>query len=314
MRIIHGLESYPPDVGPSVVAIGTFDGIHLGHRAILGTAVERGRTRGARTVACTFDRHPMEVLNASRAPAPLTTLAERLGLIAGTGVDLALVLAFTAELAGVEPEVFVKEILVGRLHAQEVVVGYNHAFGRGARGDAALLSAVGEPIGLVTHVVPPLLVDGVSVSSSEIRTALREGDVVRAARYLGRPYSIAGTVTRGDARGRTLGFPTANLAPERPLLVPTGVYACRAEIDGLGSRVHPAVVNVGVRPTFGDNALAIEAHLLDFTADLYDRPLRLGFVARLRGERKFGGVDELVEQIRLDVEAARQALDAPSFT
>jgi riboflavin kinase/FMN adenylyltransferase len=254
----------------------------------------------------------MEVLNPARAPAPLTTLAERLNLIAETGVDLALVLAFTPELARMEPEMFVKDILVGRLHAQEVVVGYNHAFGRGARGDAALLSAVGEPIGLLTHIVPPLLVDGVPVSSSEIRTALREGDVGRAARYLGRPYWIAGTVTRGAGRGRTLGFPTANLDPERPLLVPTGVYACWAQVDGRGERsstTHRAVVNVGVRPTFGDNALAIEAYLMDIAADLYDRPLRLQFVARLRGEQKFASVEELTHQIGQDVEAARRALE-----
>jgi len=308
MRTVRGLESYPPDVGPTVVALGAFDGIHLGHRAILGTAVERGRARGARVVACTFDRHPMEVLNPARAPAPLTTLAEQLTLIAETGVDLTLVLAFTPELAGVEPEAFTKDIIVGRLHAQEVVVGENHTFGRGARGDAALLRAIGAPMGLQTHVVPPLLVDGVPVSSSEIRTALRDGDVVRAARYQGRPYSIAGTVTHGDGRGRTLGFPTANLDPERPLLVPTGVYACRAEVDGA---IHPSVVNVGVRPTFGDNALAIEAHLLDVTADLYGRSLRLEFVARLRGERKFAGVDALREQIARDVEAARRELAGP---
>jgi riboflavin kinase/FMN adenylyltransferase len=287
------------------VALGVFDGIHLGHRAILGTAVARGKARRARVVACTFDRHPMEVLQPARAPVPLTTLAERLDLIAETGVDLSLVLAFTPELATVEPENFVKDVVVGRLHAQEVVVGYNHTFGRGARGDAALLCAVGAPLGLVTHVVPPLLVDGVPVSSSEIRTALKAGDVSRAARYLGRPYSIGGTVTRGAGRGRTLGFPTANLDPERPLLVPTGVYACRAEVDG---RLHPAVVNVGVRPTFGENALAIEAFLMDVAADLYDRQLRLHFVARLRGEQKFAGVDELRAQIARDVEAARRAL------
>lgn len=305
MRIVQGLESYPPDAVPSVVALGVFDGIHLGHRAILGTAVARGKARGAHVVACTFDRHPMEVLQPARAPVPITTLQERLELIAETGVDLSLVLAFTPDLATVEPEVFVKEVVVGRLHAQEVVVGYNHTFGRGARGDAALLHAVGQPLGLVTHVVPPLLVDGVPVSSSEIRTALKEGDVRRASRYLGRPYSIGGTVTRGAARGRTLGFPTANLAPERPLLVPTGVYACRAEIEGA---FHGAVVNVGVRPTFGVNAMAIEAYLLDFAGGLYDRPLRLHFVVRLRGEQKFASVDELRAQIARDVEAGRRAL------
>jgi riboflavin kinase/FMN adenylyltransferase len=307
MRTVQGLESYPPDAAPSVVALGAFDGIHVGHQAILGTAVERARAQAIPSVVCTFDRHPMETLNPSRAPAPLTTLDERLHLIGERGVDTTLVLAFTPELARVEPEAFVRDIVVGRLHAREVVVGYNHTFGRGARGDAALLGAMGAPLGLQTHVVPPFVVDGVVVSSSEIRAVLRAGDVVRAARYFGRPYSIAGVVTRGAGRGRTLGYPTANLDPDRPLLLPTGVYACRAEIGG---GTHRAVVNVGVRPTFGDNALAVEAYLLDVSADLYDRPLRLHFVARLRGEQKFGGVDELRAQIARDVEAAVRALEA----
>jgi riboflavin kinase/FMN adenylyltransferase len=305
MRIIRELASYPSDTGPSVVALGAFDGIHLGHRAILGESVARGKARDARVVACTFDRHPMEVLQPDRAPLPLTTLAERLELIAETGVDVTLVLAFTPELAAMEPETFVAEVVVGRLRAQEVVVGFNHTFGRGARGNAALLKALGEPIGLVTHVVPPLLVDGVAVSSSEIRAALKVGDVGQAARYLGRPYSIGGTVTRGAGRGRTLGFPTANLDPERPLLVAMGVYACRAEVDG---GVHPAVVNVGVRPTFGEETLAIEAYLMDFAGSLYDRRLRLHFIARLRGEQKFPSVDDLRAQIGRDVEAARRRL------
>jgi len=305
MRIVQDLASYPSDAGPSVVALGAFDGIHLGHRAILGEAVARGKAQDAQVVACTFDRHPMEVLQPDRAPLPITTPTERLELIAETGVDVTLVLAFTPELAAMEPETFVRDVVVRRLHAQEVVVGFNHAFGRGARGNAALLRAIGEPIGLVTHVVPPLLVDGVAVSSSEIRAALKVGDVVQAARFLGRPYSIAGTVTRGAGRGRTLGFPTANLEPERPLLVPTGVYACRADVDGT---LRPAVVNVGVRPTFGEAALAIEAYLMDFAGDLYGRRLALRFVSRLRGEQKFPSVDALREQIGQDVEAARRRL------
>ncbi len=305
MRIVQELESYPPDAAAAVVALGAFDGIHLGHRAILGTAVARGKARGIRAVACTFDRHPMEVLQPDRAPLPITTLAERLDLIAQNGVDLTLVLAFTPVLAAVEPEAFLKDVVVGRLHAREVVVGFNHTFGRGARGDVALLRSLGDRVGLVTHVVPPLLVDGIPVSSSEIRAALREGDVGRAARCLGRPYSIGGTVMRGAGRGRTLGFPTANLDPERPLLVPTGVYACRVEIDG---QLRPAVVNVGVRPTFGENELAIEAYLIDLSRDLYGVRLKLHFVERLRGEQKFQSVDELRAQIGRDVDAARHSL------
>jgi riboflavin kinase/FMN adenylyltransferase len=168
-----------------------------------------------------------------------------------------------------------------------------------------VLRALGERMGFAAHVIPPLLVDGTPVSSSEIRAALKAGDVVRAARCLGRPYTIGGKVTRGAGRGRTIGFPTANLDPDRPLLVPIGVYACRADTDG---RLGPAVVNVGVRPTFGDNELAIEAYLLDFTGDLYGGQLRLHFVERLRGERRFQSLEELKLQIGRDVETARRVL------
>jgi riboflavin kinase/FMN adenylyltransferase len=302
MRIVRGLESSPPDVRPCAVALGVFDGVHLGHRAILGTAVSRARAGGLEAWACTFDRHPMEVLQPERAPALITTLGERLALIADTGIDGTVVLAFTRQLAAIEPEAFVKDALLGRLRARQIVVGYNHRFGRGARGDARLLAELGQRLGFEAHVVPPLAVDGVPVSSSEIRVALQSGDVEAAARFLGRPYALEGIVSAGAGRGRTLGFPTANLDPDRAVLVAHGVYGCRARVE---QRYFGAVVNVGVRPTFGETTLAVEAHLLDFAGDLYGRPLRLEFLARLRDERRFASVDDLRAQIARDVESAR---------
>ena len=242
MRIVRGLESYPPEADPSVVVLGAFDGIHLGHRAILGTAVAQARLSGLQALACTFDPHPLEVLQPERSPVPITTLEERLELIAETGID-------------------------------------------------------------TTVVVPPMTVDGVPVSSSEIRSALQRGDLPRAARLLGRAYSIQGEVVRGAGRGRTLGFPTANVRTARPLLLPAGVYACQADVEGAH---YQAVINVGVRPTFGETELAVEAHLLDFTGDLYGRRLRLTFLRRLRDERKFSSVEALRSQIALDVLAARR--------
>jgi riboflavin kinase/FMN adenylyltransferase len=303
MRIVRGLESYRPDGRPSAVALGVFDGVHRAHRAILGTAVSRARADDAVALACTFDRHPMEILQPDRKPAAITTLDERLGLIAETGVEAVVVLAFTRELAGVEPEAFVKDILLDRLHARHVVVGFNHRFGRGARGDAGLLQELGARLGFQAHVVSPLEVDGVPVSSTEIRTALQRGDVTRAARFLGRPYAIAGSVTAGAGRGRTLGFPTANIEADRALLVPRGVYLGRLTVEG---RPRAAVVNVGVRPTFGEATLAIEAHVLDFSGDLYGRAVRLEFVDRLRDEMRFASVDELRAQIARDVALARE--------
>ena len=305
MQIVRGLESFPPDARPSVVALGTFDGVHLGHRAILGTAVTHAREAGLQALACTFEQHPIEILQPARAPRSITTVEERLALIAETGVDGVVVLTFTPELAAVEPEAFVKEVLLGRLRAQQVVVGFNHRFGRGARGDARLLQELASRLGFQAHVVPPLTVEGVPVSSSEVRTALQRGDVAEAARFLGRPYAIEGTVTSGAGRGRTLGFPTANVARDGDLLIPRGVYGCLAHVEGF---LHPSVVNIGVRPTFAETTLAIEAYLIDFAGDLYGRRMRLDFVLRLREEMRFPSVEDLKAQIARDVAAAREGL------
>lgn len=304
MRIIRGLESVPPDLGPTVAALGTFDGVHRGHQAILGTAVARARTLSLTALACTFTPHPADVVRPGRIPLPITTLEERLTLMGDLGLGAAVVIRFTPALATMEPEAFLEEVVLGALHAREVVVGFNHRFGRGARGDPQLLEGMAQHLGFAAHVVPPLVIEGAAVSSSEIRAALGRGDVEGAARLLGRPYMLAGTVVRGAGRGRSLGFPTANLACSRPPLVPLGVYACHAEV---GDGRYRAAVNVGRAPTFGDNAVAVEAHLLGFTGDIYGQPLRLGFVARLREERTFSSVEALREQIARDAEEAARA-------
>jgi riboflavin kinase / FMN adenylyltransferase len=220
-------------------------------------------------------------------------------------VDGAIVLDFTRELAAVEPEAFVKDVLVDRLAAQQVIVGFNHRFGKGARGDADMLRDLGRGLGFSLDVIAPLTVDGVPVSSTAIRAALGRGDLDAAARMLGRPYTLPGKVVAGAGRGRTLGFPTANVAPDRPVLVASGVYACRAEIGG---QTRGAVVNVGVRPTFGEDALAVEAYLLDFSGDLYGQTIQLLFVSRVREEKRFPSVDALRAQIAADVDTARRRL------
>jgi riboflavin kinase/FMN adenylyltransferase len=305
MPIFRGLESYPPDAPPAVVALGVFDGVHLGHRAMLATAVDHAERAGLPAVGCTFDPHPVEVLHPGRAPLPIATPEERLALITAAGVQTVLVLRFTETLARMEAEAFVKDVLLGRLRAREVVVGFNHTFGRGARGDARLLQALGDRLGFAARVVPPFYVDGVPVSSSEIRAALGRGDLERAARYLGRPYDVGGRVVEGAGRGRGLGFPTANVEADRPILLATGVYAAYADVEGTH---HRAVVNIGVRPTFGEATPVMEAHLLDFTGQLYGRSIRLTFTRRLREERRFAGPEALREQIGRDVAAARSVL------
>jgi len=307
MRILRDLPSFPPELRPSVAALGAFDGIHLAHAKILDTAVERARALGVAAVACTFDPHPAAVLRPSVTPAAIATLDENLVRIAERGLDATLVIPFTRDFSRMEAETFVDEVLVRVLGAREVVVGFNHTFGRGAHGTAALLRDLGARRGFVTHVLPPLQVQGLTVSSSAIRDALRDGDVELARALLGRPYSVAGTVRRGAGRGRTLGFPTANLRPDRPLVLAAGVYAARARWDG---RAADAVVNLGYRPTFDESEYWVEAYLFDFSGDLYDRPLTLDFLCRIRPETKFPGVEALKAQVQKDIEEARRLLRA----
>ena len=305
MRILRDLPSFPPELRPSVAALGAFDGIHLAHAKILDTAVERARALGMPAVACTFDPHPAAVLRPSLAPAPIATLEENLAHIAERGLDATLVIPFTREFSRMEAEAFVDEALVRVLGVREVVVGFNHTFGSGARGTAVLLRELGARHGFVTHVLPPLQVNGLTVSSSAIREALREGDVELARALLGRPYSLTGVVQRGAGRGRTLGFPTANLKPDRPLALAAGVYAARARWDGKGA---DAVVNVGYRPTFAEAQYWVEAFLFDFSGDLYDRSLTVEFLCRIRAEMKFPGVEALKAQVQADMAEARRRL------
>jgi riboflavin kinase/FMN adenylyltransferase len=306
MQVIRALDRYPRDPAPSVVAQGTFDGIHLGHQAVIRLAVERARALAVTAVVVTFDPHPVAVLRPREAPPPLLPLEERLELIAGLGPEATLVLPFTPELARVEARDFVQEVLLERLRAREIVVGFNHTFGQGARGTPALLAEVTAGAGVRVHVVPLLRAGGVAVSSSSVRAALRQGDVATARTLLGRPYALRGVVARGAARGRGLGFPTANLPAPPGLLLADGVYAAWAAWEGHRA---PAVVNVGVRPTFDGADRVVEAHLLGVTAELYGHPLQLAFVARIRDERRFASPEALRRRIEEDIREARRLAD-----
>jgi riboflavin kinase/FMN adenylyltransferase len=306
MRILHGLASYPPELRPCVTALGAFDGIHLAHALLITTAVERGRALGVPSVVCTFDPHPATVLWPERAPVPIATLEDNLDRMRGLGADAVLIIPFTLALSKMEAEAFVDDVLVGTLGAREVVVGFNHTFGHDARGTAALLAELGPKRGFTARVLPPLRFQGQTVSSSAIRRLLGEGDAARAAELLGHPYGITGTVMRGAGRGRTLGFPTANLKPDRPLVLAPGVYVARASWEG---GLADAVVNVGYRPTFGESQYWVEAYLLDFSGDLYDKILRLEFLERIRPEMKFPGVDALKAQVMADIESVRARRD-----
>jgi riboflavin kinase/FMN adenylyltransferase len=280
-----------PDVEqrPRRVAVGTFDGVHLGHREVI---------RGADTVL-TFDPHPLAVIAPQAAPPLLTTLERKAELLEGIGVDELVVIPFDKEFAARSAQEFVDEVLVGTLGATHVSVGENFRFGHKAQGDTAMLEADDR---FETRVVPLLEIDGEVVSSSHIRGLVLGGAVMYADRLLGAPFVVEGEVVPGDKRGRELGFPTANLVPQAGYVTPGhGVYACRT------ANGHVAAVNVGVRPMFvtGRGEL-IEAYLLDYDGDLYGTQLRLEFLRRLRGEKRFASVDALIEQMRLDVDEARR--------
>jgi riboflavin kinase/FMN adenylyltransferase len=274
------------------IAIGTFDGVHLGHREVI---------RGADTVV-TFEPHPAAVVAPGGAPRLLTTLKRKAELIAGLGVDELVVIPFDREFAAHSAQSFVDDVVVGRLRAEHVSVGENFRFGHKAAGDQGLLRADGR---FETRVVPLLEVDGEVVSSSHIRGLVLGGAVEYADKLLGSPFTVCGEVVEGDKRGRTLGFPTANLVPQDGYVVPGhGVYACRARTEG--GDMHVAATNVGVRPMFvtGRGEL-IEAFLVDFDGDLYGTTLRVQFLKRLRGEKRFESVEALVEQMARDVEETR---------
>jgi len=283
-----------PDARPRErhLAVGEFDGVHIGHREVI---------RGADTVL-TFEPHPRTVVAPDSAPKLLTPLAIKADLIADLGVRELVVIPFDGARAAQTAQEFIDRELVERLGARTVSVGENFRFGNRAKGDAALLRAQDA---FETRVAELVEIDGEVVSSTHIRGLVTAGEVDVAERFLGAPFQMRGTIVDGDKRGRTLGFPTANLVPDSALTVPGhGVYACRAEIDGEG---FVAAVNVGVRPTFRTGrGLLVEAFLLDFDADVYGRELRLDFLRRLRGERRFDDVDALVEQMHRDVDETRR--------
>jgi riboflavin kinase/FMN adenylyltransferase len=305
------IETFRPlGLRAPAVTIGNFDGVHRGHRALVGETLARARAAGGEAVALTFDPHPARVLAPARVPAALTTLEQKAELLAELGLDVLAALPFTPEVAALSPEGFAGAVLAGALGAREVIVGEEFRFGRGRSGDAATLARLGGALGFSVGAVPPVMDGGRPVSSSRVREALAEGDVAHAAALLARPHFVDGMVVEGDRRGRTIGVPTANLDTDGAFLPARGVYAGRCRLPG--GEVRLAVVNVGERPTFGGGAVTIEAHLLDYSGDLYGKRLRLSFAARLRAEQRFGSAEELVAQIRRDVDRARALVAAPS--
>lgn len=297
----------PESPAGTVVTVGTFDGVHLGHRAVIDEIAARAAATGRRSVLVTFDPHPLEVVNPQAAPPLLTTAAERREVLAETPLDWLVVLRFDREMAAMAPEVFVRNVLLERCRMRELVIGWDHGFGRGRSGDVETLRVLGGQHGFAVDVVGPVDVHGQHVSSTLVRRAVAGGDLATAARLLGRPYSVSGKVVQGAGRGRTLGVPTINLGevPPRKLLPPDGVYAVRVEWRGGAAG---GMMNQGGRPTFDEGGRTLEAHLFGVDGDLYGEWVRLSWVQRLRDVARFASPEALRAQLDRDRAAALAAL------
>ena len=305
MDILTNCGELPHGLTSSVVTLGNFDGVHLGHRELFRSLVKTARQLNCPSIVYTFNPHPLKFLAPEKAPLLLNTPAEKQRLIAASHVDYLIETPFTTDFAKMSPEIFVTDILLEKLKIKALIVGYDYAFGKGRRGDTDFLQACGEKYGFHVEVLQPVGDDGLPYSSTRIRQMVAAGDVSDVVRLLGRQYNLEGVVVHGDQRGRTLGFPTANLETEKEQLPAPGVYAVKVRHN---LQEYGGVVNIGRRPTFDVEGSTIEVYLLDFTGELYGQKLRIYFVERLRDERKFASVEALVAAIELDVVRARQIL------
>jgi riboflavin kinase/FMN adenylyltransferase len=308
MKIFHGLEN-ANILRPTVLTLGVFDGLHLGHQRIMQTVVERAKAVRAVATAITFDPHPRAVLYPESAPPLLQTLDQRLANFEVLGIDQAIVIHFDKEFAAQPAEAFLTDIIRDRLHAREVYLGKGFAFGKDRGGTIALLRRMSSELGFFADEVEEVTLRGHRISSSRIRQHLVAGRINLARRMLGRPYGVEGVIIRGNRRGHTIGFPTANLKPHNRVIPRFGVYATATLIDGAWRR---SITNIGVRPTFENEAEpSIESYIFDFDKDLYGDVLRVRFLHRIRDEKKFSGIDELKAQIEKDTQRASNFFARP---
>jgi len=307
--VFHSIVELAGIPGPLVVAAGVFDGVHRGHQELLRRAMDDARAVGGSAVALTFDPHPIRVLRPEIAPRLLTATGHKIRLLRGFGVAHVLVLPFTREFAAQEPDVFIRSLHAASRPLHRICVGHQWSFGKDRRGNVDMLRQLGDELGFSVASIPPVMVDGEAVSSTRIRRAVENGDLETARACLGRDYTIRGTVQAGAQLGRTIGFPTANLAAHSEQFPPNGVYAVFAEIEGTE---HPAVANIGVRPTVdSEGKRLLEVHVLGFHQDVYEKEIEIRFKSFLRPEQKFAGLPELQSQIARDVEAAAAILSDP---
>jgi len=308
MQINYGYEHIGQELQNAFVTIGNFDGIHLGHRQLLTNLVREAHCDGRKAVVITFEPHPKMLIHPERRPFYLiTSLEEKLNLLAECGLDAVIVVGFNLKYAQTSAHDFFTDFLCEKLRISRIVIGHDYTFGRGKEGNEALLIFYGKKLGFEVEVINAFATAGTIISSTRIRQAILEGDMETAQALLGRPYNVAGVVVAGQRRGAALGFPTANIAPEKEMIPPDGVYAVKARLaeNSIGG-----VMNIGTNPTFADSRRSLEVHLFDFNKDIYGQRLDVSFLKRLRGEITFPNVEQLVSQIRRDVSVAKKILTA----
>ncbi len=305
MVLITDLRNIGKRFDKSVLTLGNFDGIHLGHQELVRMVIRRAKETGAVSMVVTFRPHPLKILAPEKCPPLISIYEEKIKLFERLGIDVLVKIPFTLEFSAMTPEDFVKDILCETLGAKEIFVGYNYRFGKGRKGDVRTLKRLGERFGFTVREVKQISLDNEVISSTKIRNLLKEGDVEHAAKLLGRTYAITGIVVKGDGRGKGLGFPTANIAPKHAIIPSDGVYAVRLSVR---DRLYDGIANIGMRPTFEKNVLAIEVHVFDFNEDVYGEDISLYFIRKIREERKFKSADALVDQIRSDIASAREIL------
>ena len=306
MIVARTIEELKDVVGDSCVTIGNFDGVHKGHQKLIQLACSRAKANGQTSVVVTFDPHPLRVLRNDRTPPFITLTEQKLELISQYGPQVCLLLEFTMDMAKLSPEEFVTKYLVDGLSMKEMIIGYDYHLGKGRAGDCETLTQLGTKYGFTVDRLDPVSIDNAVVSSTRIRDLVQAGKVWPVRSLLGRFYQIKGEVVHGMKRGGDLlGFPTANLKLVDELFPKTGVYAIWVEVGG---EIRKGVANIGKNPTFGNDALSVEAHILDYSGDLYGSDIRVHFVQRIRDEKKFNGIDELKDRIAKDVELGRQLL------
>jgi riboflavin kinase / FMN adenylyltransferase len=303
MQLIHSIDSLSSNLTASVLTLGNFDGVHLGHRALIRQLKEESHRQNATSIVITFQPHPTAVLKPSADFLAINDFSEIAEMISNLGIDILLVLEFTKNFSLTPPDRFLEKILVPRLHPRAIIIGHDHRFGHGRDGGRSNLEQFGTDNGIAIRVVEPVVIDGKTVSSSLIRTLILKGHLDPARRLLGRLFFITGTVEKGDERGTDLGYPTANLVLPHRVMPPEGVYASQATIR---NESHPAITYIGASPTFGGKIVKVETHIFDFRQKLYGEQLKVELIRQIRSDMKFHGRDELIHQMEIDCRQARE--------